>query len=118
MARSVSMEPWERRLAGRDPMFMRPSSLTAATRGWVGGWVGGWWWWVGGKGWWVGGWVGWVGGRNVGCVTIVQTGCVWRAAVVQETMQPSTLAAGGHAGNAEQYNAVHSRRVQCLMEAV
>jgi hypothetical protein len=55
MARRVSMDPWERRLAGRDPMFMRPSSFTTgvakggggrrnnrqAGRGWVGGWVGG-----------------------------------------------------------------------------
>ncbi len=33
MARSVSMEPCERRLAGRDPMFMRPSSFTAREAG-------------------------------------------------------------------------------------
>ena len=33
MARSVSMEPCERRLAGRDPMFMRPSSFTGRREG-------------------------------------------------------------------------------------
>jgi hypothetical protein len=33
MARSVSIDPWERRFAGREPMFMRPSSFTATSRG-------------------------------------------------------------------------------------